>query len=487
MPTKFPLIRRIQLAFSAALALLLLVGVESYRNNKNQAVTEASVTHTQEVLATIASVLSNETNAESARRGFFIIGDSAFLTEFQTSATAASLNLAHVRQLTADNVQQQRRLDILEPLISIRLRLLAQQINSQRNGPPDMAVQVGKTVEGEQMQARIRGLLAEMADAEQILLKSRIASARASTRLASLTLFLGTGIALALVGAALHLLQREIAQRARAELALRASEIKFRGILESAPDAMVIADAQGSIVLVNAETERMFGYRREELVGQLVDILVPERFRGKHPQHRQGYTAHPRARSMGEGLELSGLRKNNTEFPVEISLSPIETPEGTFISSAIRDVTSRKTAENALRDSEERLRMAVEGAEIGTWFWNIQRDEISWSEKFRMLFGLTSDSKLPYQSALSLIHPDDRERIDQSVKDSVELGVPYDAEYRVVWPDSSVHWIAAKGSARRNSNGIPIEMQGIAMDITERKKPRKLRDMPKPWSAGLRN
>src|ERR1700719_5264229 len=76
--------------------------------------------------------------------------------------------------------------------------------------------------------------------------------------------------------------------------AVRASEAKFRGILESAPDAMVITDGKGRIVLVNAETERMFGYRREELVGQLLDILVPERFRGKHSQHREGYTAHPR-------------------------------------------------------------------------------------------------------------------------------------------------------------------------------------------------
>jgi len=155
---------------------------------------------------------------------------------------------------------------------------------------------------------------------------------------------------------------RDVTASKRAEKALRASEIKFRGILESAPDAMVIADGQGRIVLVNAETERLFGYGREELIGQLVDVLVPERFRGKHPQHREGYTAHPRTRTMGEGRDLWGLRKDTTEFPVEISLSPIETPEGTLISSAIRDVTASKRGEKAVRASEAKFRGILESA-----------------------------------------------------------------------------------------------------------------------------
>jgi protein-histidine pros-kinase len=139
---------------------------------------------------------------------------------------------------------------------------------------------------------------------------------------------------------------------------LRRVEAKWRAMLEAAPDAIVAVNQSGRITLVNAQTERLFGYKRKELLGQLVEILVPSQARGIHPHHRMRYLSEPKPRPMGAGIELSALRRDGTEFPAEISLSAIETDEGPLVAAAIRDVSERIRFERQLREKNLELEKA---------------------------------------------------------------------------------------------------------------------------------
>jgi formate hydrogenlyase transcriptional activator len=152
----------------------------------------------------------------------------------------------------------------------------------------------------------------------------------------------------------------DFTQRKKAEEALRASENRFRSLFEFSPDAIVVTNQEGKIAEVNAHVQEAFGYDRSELLGQPIEVLIPERFRIAHPGHRADYAAHPRVRTMGAGLDLYGRRKDGSAFPVDIMLGPVAAPEGQMVLSVIRDLTQKREAEEALRRSEQENRYLEE-------------------------------------------------------------------------------------------------------------------------------
>jgi PAS domain S-box-containing protein len=161
-------------------------------------------------------------------------------------------------------------------------------------------------------------------------------------------------------------LQQRVIERTAQLQAAKKTEQKFKDLLESAPEAALITNGDGAIVLVNSQAERLFGYSRAELLGQEIETLIPGRYRERHGSQRAGYLHDPKSRPMGGGVELSGLHKDGTEFLAEISIGPLETEEGTLVSVSIRDITERKRAEHDIRklnkDLEEQI-MEVRRAE----------------------------------------------------------------------------------------------------------------------------
>ncbi|MBD0369739.1 MAG: PAS domain S-box protein [Pyrinomonadaceae bacterium] len=245
------------------------------------------------------------------------------------------------------------------------------------------------------------------------------------------------------------------------------AEEMFRLAVESAPNAMVMVDESGSIVLINSQAEKLFGYSREELIGQSAEILVPERFRKSQPEYKQVFAAQPQARVMGAGISLYGLRKDGTEVPVEIGLNSIETEKGRLVLSSIVDITERKRAEAALRESEERFAKAFESSPLALTITSLKTGRLlEVNDTFTQLSGYTRDEAVGHTTLeLGLwSKPSDRE---SELGMIAERGRVHNIEYRFRMRDGR-ELVGLLSAERIEIGGEPCALT-VIQDVTERK------------------
>ena len=240
---------------------------------------------------------------------------------------------------------------------------------------------------------------------------------------------------------------------------------RFAGLLEAAPDAMVCVDADGRIALVNAQTERLFGYGRDELVGQPVEMLVPDVVRDVHPGHRAGYVADPRPRPMGAGMELAGRRRDGSTFPAEISLSAIDTELGILVSAAVRDVTDRRLA----AETAARLASIIQSSHDAVIGKTVDQVVTTWNPGAERLYGYTAQEMIGRHIEV-LIPVEDREREGQ-VQAAVARGERVEQyQTRRVRKDGTTVEVSLTMSPIADRAGVIVGVATVTRDVTERQR-----------------
>ncbi len=258
------------------------------------------------------------------------------------------------------------------------------------------------------------------------------------------------------------------------EVRVRESEERFRTTFENAAVGISHVAPGGRWVLVNKRYCEIVGYTAEELAGKTFqDITHPDDLAVDLAQRERllsGAISH-------FSMEKRYIRKDGSPIWVNLTVGCARKANGAFdyFISVVEDITRRKEAEEerrrveaTLREREADLQLAQEAANLGRWNWDLRRQELTWTDRCRALFGLPLDTPVTYGAFLKALHPDDRERIDAEVSRAIRRGRDYDVEMRAVWPDGSLHWIASKGRVYFDG-GQPSRMVGVAFDITARK------------------
>jgi PAS domain S-box-containing protein len=314
------------------------------------------VDHTRNVISHNRQLLADIENAESAERGFIITGDESYLEPFRYASDDIAPVTSRFRELVSDNPSQLQRLDALKAVMASRLAVLNQALRERRESGFASAQATVIAGRGRVAMQQIRDASQDLENHEYQLLDQRSRTRERQMR-GGFYLSLGATL-LALIGFIVAPLdvRAAVRQRNQAQVTQQESDSTARAIFEAAAQAIFIVDENGIIVMANPATQQMFGYGGEELLGNSVDLLLPERLRNAHVQHRAQYFARPQNRPMGMGMDLQAQRKDGRKFYAEISLSYIQTSQATRAVAFVTDISKRRADSEAIRQQKDELR-----------------------------------------------------------------------------------------------------------------------------------
>lgn len=242
---------------------------------------------------------------------------------------------------------------------------------------------------------------------------------------------------------------------------------QLKDLLDLAPDALIVVDGRGTIRETSRHLEVISGYSRERLIGQPIEMLVPELLRTSHEAYRGAYLRHPSRRPMGTQLDPYLRTRTGAELPIEVSLSPFEGTSGRLVIAAVRDVSERRRADLALRASRARLSEVQRIAGIGSWSWDVVTDVVTWSAELYHIYGLDPQSGPgSFAAYLERVHPGDRDRVHDAIYATVQSLEPYEHDYRIVQPGGEIRITHARGEVTARDGERPLQLMGYCHDVT---------------------
>jgi len=469
-----------RLYLAGALVILLFITVLTFQDWATFGAASEEVERTRQLLEHTENLLSTAKDAETGQRGFLLTGDDQYLAPYNAAVTAAPLELSQLRTLSNGLPTVRPRIDALDGLVQEEFAQLNDLIVLRRSQGFQAALEVIRTNRGKNTMDDIRRLGGEIENEVYSNLTGQSNHWQQEGQRTQLTMALGAGILFCFLLLATFDIGKATAERDRLIIELKLANTRtganrdlLQTTLSSIGDAVIATDSQAKITFMNPIAESLTGWNQPDAVGKPLDQIfkmLDERTRAP--------VENPAAKALGEGAIVGPadhnvlISREGTERPIDNSCAPIRNAQAETIGAVLvfRDVTERRATESALKESEERLRLALDAGEIGFWDWDVTRDRLTWSDRMYALHGIESGAfGGRIEDFNALLHPDDRKLVQGSIRQSLEQHVPHRLEFRVFHPNGELRWLATSARAHYGDDGKPVRMLGAVTDITERK------------------